>query len=92
MPEIGEGFGEWSEAPSYEEGVGDDGRLTFVKPLTQVNKTIVIAHKNIKMLFGIKKSPYLCTVKSHKGLKKVRITLVKVRAAQHTAPSKEKKG
>ena len=24
-PEIGEGFGEWSEAPSYEEGVGGDG-------------------------------------------------------------------
>ena len=23
---IGEGFGEWFEAPSYEEGVGDDGR------------------------------------------------------------------
>ena len=21
LPEIGEGFGEWSEAPSYEEGV-----------------------------------------------------------------------
>jgi hypothetical protein len=25
LPEIGEGFGEWSEAPSYEEGVGGDG-------------------------------------------------------------------
>ena len=25
LPEIGEGFGEWSEAPSYEEGVGVDG-------------------------------------------------------------------
>ena len=25
MPKIGEGFGEWSEAPSYEEGVGVDG-------------------------------------------------------------------
>ena len=23
---IGEGFGEWFEAPSYEEGVGVDGR------------------------------------------------------------------
>ena len=27
MPEIGERFGEWSEAPSYEEGVGGDGGL-----------------------------------------------------------------
>ena len=26
MPMIGEGFGEWFEAPSYEEGVGVDGR------------------------------------------------------------------
>ena len=25
LPKIGEGFGEWSEAPSYEEGVGVDG-------------------------------------------------------------------
>ena len=25
LPKIGEGFREWSEAPSYEEGVGDDG-------------------------------------------------------------------
>ena len=25
LPEIGEGFGEWSEAPSYEEGGGVDG-------------------------------------------------------------------
>ena len=25
LPEIGEGFREWSEAPSYEEGVGGDG-------------------------------------------------------------------
>ena len=25
MTKIGEGFGEWSEAPSYEEGVGVDG-------------------------------------------------------------------
>ena len=25
LPEIGEGLGEWSEAPSYEEGVGGDG-------------------------------------------------------------------
>ena len=25
-PKIGEGFGEWSEAPSYEEGVGVDGK------------------------------------------------------------------
>ena len=25
LPEIGEGFGGWSEAPSYEEGVGVDG-------------------------------------------------------------------
>jgi len=24
---IGEGFGEWFEAPSYEEGVGVDGGL-----------------------------------------------------------------
>jgi hypothetical protein len=27
LPKIGEGFGEWSEAPSYEEGVGVDGNL-----------------------------------------------------------------
>ena len=27
LPEIGEGFGEWSEAPSYEEGVGVDGTM-----------------------------------------------------------------
>ena len=27
LPKIGEGFGEWSEAPSYEEGVGGDGDL-----------------------------------------------------------------
>jgi len=27
LPKIGEGLGEWSEAPSYEEGVGVDGRL-----------------------------------------------------------------
>ena len=26
LPMIGEGLGEWFEAPSYEEGVGDDGR------------------------------------------------------------------
>ena len=26
MPTIGERFREWFEAPSYEEGVGDDGR------------------------------------------------------------------
>jgi hypothetical protein len=26
LPKIGERFGEWSEAPSYEEGVGVDGR------------------------------------------------------------------
>jgi len=26
LPKIGEGFGEWSEAPSYEEGVGVDGK------------------------------------------------------------------
>ena len=25
LPKIGEGFGEWFEAPSYEEGVGGDG-------------------------------------------------------------------
>jgi len=25
LPKIGEGLGEWSEAPSYEEGVGVDG-------------------------------------------------------------------
>ena len=25
LPKIGEGFGEWFEAPSYEEGVGVDG-------------------------------------------------------------------
>ena len=25
LPKIGEGFREWSEAPSYEEGVGGDG-------------------------------------------------------------------
>ena len=25
LPKIGEGFGEWSEAHSYEEGVGVDG-------------------------------------------------------------------
>ena len=25
LPMIGEGLGEWFEAPSYEEGVGDDG-------------------------------------------------------------------
>ena len=25
LPKIGEGFREWSEAPSYEEGVGVDG-------------------------------------------------------------------
>ena len=25
LPTIGEGLGEWFEAPSYEEGVGDDG-------------------------------------------------------------------
>jgi hypothetical protein len=25
LPKIGEGFREWSEASSYEEGVGDDG-------------------------------------------------------------------
>ena len=25
LPKIGEGFGEWSEAPSYKEGVGVDG-------------------------------------------------------------------
>ena len=27
LPKIGEGLGEWSEAPSYEEGVGVDGGL-----------------------------------------------------------------
>ena len=27
LPKIGEGFGKWSEAPSYEEGVGVDGGL-----------------------------------------------------------------
>jgi hypothetical protein len=27
LAKIGEGFGEWSEAPSYEEGVGVDGGL-----------------------------------------------------------------
>ena len=27
LPKIGEGFREWSEAPSYEEGVGVDGGL-----------------------------------------------------------------
>ena len=27
LPKIGEGFGEWSEAPSYEEGVGVDGSM-----------------------------------------------------------------
>jgi hypothetical protein len=27
LPKIGEGFGKWSEAPSYEEGVGVDGRM-----------------------------------------------------------------
>ena len=27
LPKIGEGFREWSEAPSYEEGVGVDGVL-----------------------------------------------------------------
>ena len=27
LPKIGEGFGEWSEAPSYEEGVGVDGGI-----------------------------------------------------------------
>jgi hypothetical protein len=26
LPMIGEGLGEWFEAPSYEEGVGVDGR------------------------------------------------------------------
>ena len=26
LPRIGEGLGEWFEAPSYEEGVGVDGR------------------------------------------------------------------
>jgi len=25
LPTIGEGLGEWFEAPSYEEGVGGDG-------------------------------------------------------------------
>jgi len=27
LPKIGEGLGEWSEAPSYEEGVGVDGKF-----------------------------------------------------------------
>ena len=27
LPKIGEGLGEWSEAPSYEEGVGVDGGI-----------------------------------------------------------------
>ena len=27
LPKIGEGFGKWSEAPSYEEGVGVDGGI-----------------------------------------------------------------
>ena len=26
LPRIGEGLGEWFEAPSYKEGVGVDGR------------------------------------------------------------------
>ena len=26
VPTIGEGLGEWFEAPSYEEGVGVDGK------------------------------------------------------------------
>ena len=27
LPTIGEGLGEWFEAPSYEEGVGVDGKI-----------------------------------------------------------------
>ena len=27
LPRIGEGLGEWFEAPSYEEGVGVDGKI-----------------------------------------------------------------
>ena len=27
LPMIGEGLGEWFEAPSYEEGVGVDGKI-----------------------------------------------------------------
>jgi hypothetical protein len=27
LPKIGEGLGEWFEAPSYEEGVGVDGKI-----------------------------------------------------------------
>ena len=27
LPTIGEGLGEWFEAPSYEEGVGGDGKI-----------------------------------------------------------------
>ena len=43
LPEIGEGFGEWSEAPSYEEGVGVDGStevLPSEKPVQGVTLLI----------------------------------------------------
>ena len=43
LPKIGEGFGEWSEAPSYEEGVGVDGStegLPSEKPVQGVTLLI----------------------------------------------------
>ena len=41
MPKIGEGFGEWSEAPSYEEGVGVDGEQQG----SALQKTISVPRK-----------------------------------------------
>ena len=42
---IGEGLGEWFEAPSYEEGVGVDGSLAgesllYSRPLSRDSKSL----------------------------------------------------
>ena len=45
LPMIGEGLGEWFEAPSYEEGVGVDGSLAgesllYSRPLPRDSKSL----------------------------------------------------
>ena len=68
LPEIGEGFGEWSEAPSYEEGVGGDGEQQgfFVSFSDERNESPLqgkTLHKKylLDVFFGgLEKKPYLC--------------------------------
>ena len=51
FPTIGKGFGKRFEAPSYEEGVGDDGKLqgfTLHKKINPIKKVFMkIFKKNI---------------------------------------------